>query len=382
MTDALSAPQPAGPHTGPRKGPCIGIDLGGTKIEGLLIGADGEEIARRRISSPRNDYAATISAVIGLVRALEHAASLDTVPVGLGIPGSISRETGLVQNANSTWLNGRPLERDLAIALGRPVPIANDANCFALSRPATERGGSAKRVRCHPGTGTGGGLVDRGARSMAPSASAANGATIPCLGCSLMSCQAPMLVRAGRLHGDMGFRHRPCGQSQAHDAAFNDSRPDCCRGTRWRSRGRASMRRHAGRLARGLAHVINIFDRGDRPGWRAIEALSPLCRLPALIARTSLRTLRASRLSQPKWGDASGVRGAAWLLYQNLKAARLWRIVRAFALRQYVEFFEFAFERELAVIDFQILSRRSRNSGMRVRKPAAYPLCLCPFRSS
>src|SRR4051794_37841613 len=115
----------------------IGIDLGGTKIEGLALADDGREIERRRIASPRGSYDDTVRAIRDLVIAIEQAcpanAAVRAASVGVGIPGAISPATGLIKNANSTWLNGRSLADDLSSALGRPVRLANDANCFALS---------------------------------------------------------------------------------------------------------------------------------------------------------------------------------------------------------------------------------------------------------
>ena len=115
----------------------IGIDLGGTKIEALALDATGREVFRKRIPTPRGDYAATISAVKDLVREIGEGT------VGIGIPGAESRATGLIKNANSTWLIGKPLAKDLEAALGRPVRLENDANCFALSE-ATGRGGEGR----------------------------------------------------------------------------------------------------------------------------------------------------------------------------------------------------------------------------------------------
>jgi fructokinase len=137
----------------------IGIDLGGTKIEGIALTGGGTEAARRRIPSPRGDYAATIGAVAELVRALEADAG-KTGTVGVGMPGAISPKTGLVKNANSTWLIGRPFDRDLENALGRPVRVMNDANCFALSEASDGAGAGAPVVfGVILGTGVGGGIV-------------------------------------------------------------------------------------------------------------------------------------------------------------------------------------------------------------------------------
>ncbi len=136
----------------------IGIDLGGTKIEAIALSAAGEEIARHRVTTPR-DYAASLDAVLALVRELERAAGAAGT-VGVGIPGTVVPRTGLVKNANSTWLNGRPLGRDLEERLGRPVRLMNDANCFALSE-ATDGAAAGAHVAFGVilGTGVGGGIV-------------------------------------------------------------------------------------------------------------------------------------------------------------------------------------------------------------------------------
>ncbi len=148
----------------------FGIDLGGTKIEIIALADDGRELLRERVATPRNDYAGTVAAIAGLVRDAEaklgagRTASVGvggtTPTVGVGIPGAESRVTGLIKNANSTWLIGRPLRADLAAALGRPVRLANDANCFALSE-ATDgaAAGAAVVFGVILGTGVGGGIV-------------------------------------------------------------------------------------------------------------------------------------------------------------------------------------------------------------------------------
>ncbi|HEV3139851.1 MAG TPA: ROK family protein, partial [Vicinamibacterales bacterium] len=137
----------------------IGVDLGGTKIEGLAIDHDGREIARQRIPAPRGDYERTLAAIVDLVAAIEkHTGSRGRV--GVGMPGTISPATGLVKNANSTWLNGRPLAEDLPRLLDRPVRFANDANCFALSEATDGAAAGADVVfGVIIGTGTGGGVV-------------------------------------------------------------------------------------------------------------------------------------------------------------------------------------------------------------------------------
>src|SRR5262245_58708619 len=137
----------------------IGIDLGGTKIEGIVLAPNGAVCAQERRPAPRGDYAATVQAVAELVDALEAGADVRG-SVGIGVPGSIAPPTGLVQGANSTWLNGRPLGRDLEARLGRPVRVANDANCFALSEAVDGAGAGARSLfGVILGTGCGGGLV-------------------------------------------------------------------------------------------------------------------------------------------------------------------------------------------------------------------------------
>src|SRR5262249_206915 len=137
----------------------IGVDLGGTKIEAVALAPGGRELFRRRVDTPRGDYDATVRAVADLVAAAERATGAAGT-VGGGVPGVPSPAPGLVKNANSPWLNGRPLGRDLAAALGRPVRLANDANCFALSEAADGAGAGARVVfGVIAGTGTGGGIV-------------------------------------------------------------------------------------------------------------------------------------------------------------------------------------------------------------------------------
>jgi len=166
----------------------IGIDVGGTKIEGVAL--DGtDEIARTRIDTPREDYASTLEAIVRLVAALERRARANpksqipspkskgrnpgsAVPsIGIGIPGALSPSTGRVKNANSTWLIGQPLQRDLELRLGRPVRIANDANCLAVSEAADGAGVGAEVVFAVIfGTGTGAGIVVRGQLVTGPNA--------------------------------------------------------------------------------------------------------------------------------------------------------------------------------------------------------------------
>ena len=137
----------------------IGIDMGGTKIEGIALAENGEELFRKRIDTPRNDYDGTVKAISSIVEALESKTNQKGT-VGIGIPGAISPKTGLVKNANSTWIIGRDFEHDLATALGREVRLANDANCLAVSESVDGAGAGAKVVfAIILGTGCGGGIA-------------------------------------------------------------------------------------------------------------------------------------------------------------------------------------------------------------------------------
>ncbi len=239
----------------------IGIDLGGTKIEGLALGDAGRELARQRIRSPRGSYDDTIRAIVSLVTSLEKQTGA-TGSVGIGIPGAISAATGLVKNANSTWLNGRALETDLASALGRAVRLANDANCFTLSE-ATDgaAAGAAVVFGVIIGTGTGGGLVINGeviagANAVAgewghnplPAPDADERPGPPCYcgrsGCIETFLSGPGLMRDFAAHG-----------GDALPAIDIVSRADA-----GDMRAIACLERYEHRFARAIASVINLVD--------------------------------------------------------------------------------------------------------------------------
>ncbi|HJU31220.1 MAG TPA: ROK family protein, partial [Hyphomicrobiaceae bacterium] len=239
----------------------IGIDLGGTKIAGVALGHGGKTLGEHRMPSPRHDYDATVRAIGDMVGALERSAG-PGASIGVGIPGSIVRATGLVQNANSTWLNGRPFQRDLEASLGRPVRLANDANCFALSEATDGAGAGAQNVfGVILGTGCGGGLVRNGAlidgprgiggewgHNPLPWASPAEhpGAVCWCgrPGCMETWVSGPALEADHlRMTGERRTGEEIVARASAGDAG-----------------AAGTLERHASRLARGLAHVINIFD--------------------------------------------------------------------------------------------------------------------------
>lgn len=293
-----------------------GIDLGGTKIEGVLLGPDGRERARRRIASPQGDYDKTIEAIAQLLEALEQAGQCTSTPLGLAIPGSLSRRTGLVHNANSTWLNGRPLDRDLSQRLNRNVAIANDANCFALSEATDGAGqGSQSVFGVILGTGCGGALIHKGGLIDGPLGIAGEwghnplpwaepdefpGAECWCgrRGCMETWVSGPALAADfARLTGTASSPEQIVAAASAGDR-----------------QAQAALKRHTSRLARGLAHVVNVFDPDVIVLGGGLSKLTHLyAELPALMFPYIFADAPAVDIRPPKWGDASGVRGAAWL---------------------------------------------------------------------
>lgn len=293
----------------------IGIDLGGTKIEGIAIDETGEERYRTRIEAPRGDYRATLDAIAGLVRTIESETGA-TGTIGVGIPGTISAASGLVKNANSTWLNGQPLARDLPGLLDRPVRFANDANCFALSE-ATDGAAAGARVVFGVilGTGTGGGLVidgevRAGANGIAgewghnpmprPRDEEWPGPKCYCgrTGCIETFLSGPALTRD--FESASGRRADP--RDIVASAAAGDGAALHC------------LERYEDRLARALASVVNVID----PDVIVLGGgLSNIERWYASVPRRwsahVFSDVVVTRIVRAQHGDASGVRGAAWL---------------------------------------------------------------------
>ncbi len=293
----------------------LGIDLGGTKIEGCVLAHDGSEAARQRILAPQGNYEDTLAALASLIRDLEKQAGT-AVTIGIGMPGSLSPSTGLVRNANSTWLNGRPLRQDLEAALGRPVRMANDANCFALSEATDGAGAGARSVFVIIiGTGCGGGLVFdgrvlEGARGIGgewghnplPWADPDEHPGPTCW-CGRTGCMEMWASGTG-LSGD--YKRRTGDLVSGHEIV--------ARAALGEPAAKTSLDRHASRLARGLAHVINIADPEIIVLGGGLSKLPHLYEvLPGLAAPYVFSDVPAIVIRPPKWGDASGVRGAAWL---------------------------------------------------------------------
>jgi fructokinase len=292
----------------------LGIDLGGTKIEIIALDEHGALVLRRRRPSPQGSYDATLGAIRDLVSAVEAELGARGT-LGFGTPGAISPATGLLKNSNSTWLNGRPLDQDLAQVLERPIALANDADCLALSE-ATDgaAAGAATVFAVILGTGVGGGLAVHGKVLAGPNAIAGEWGHNPlpwpdptelpgppCY-CGLHGCIETWLSGPGlardHLAGGGVQRDPPAIVAAApHDGAAE-----------------AALRRYEHRLARGLASVINLLD----PQAIVLGGgLSQLARLyatvPAIWDRYVFSDVVRTPLVPAKHGDSSGVRGAAWL---------------------------------------------------------------------
>lgn len=302
------------PDTPPPTRMRIGIDLGGTKIEGLALRDDGTEAVRQRVATPR-DYGGTLAALAQLVDGIESTVG-ERATVGLCIPGAIDAASGLVKNANSLWLNGKPFREDLATRLGRPVRVTNDANAFALSE-ASDGGGAGAEVVFGVilGTGVGGGLVVRG----------------------------EVVDGANRIAGEWGHVPLPwprdderpgppcyCGRSgcietflsgpsfaadhERHTGHALSTREIVAHAEAGDTDAQATMDRYVDRLGRGLGQLVTLLDpdvivlgggMSNLPGLAesAAEALAPWVFSDRVV----------TRVVQNVHGDSSGVRGAAWL---------------------------------------------------------------------
>ncbi len=297
----------------------IGIDLGGTKIEAIALSPAGQEITRLRVTTPR-EYAASLDAIVALVGELERPAGAAGT-VGVGIPGTVVPRTGLVKNANSTWLNGRPLERDLEGRLGRPVRVMNDANCFALSE-ATDGAAAGAQVVFGVilGTGVGGGIVVDGrclsganliagewGHNPLPWLTPDEQPGPPCYcgkrGCVEAWLSGPGFERDHAQHVGVTLS----GQEIVGAAARGDAA------------AAATLARYHDRLSRALASLINVLDPdvvvlgGGMSNIAGLpEAASALLPRHVFAVGASSDPV-ATRVVRAAHGDSSGVRGAAWL---------------------------------------------------------------------
>jgi len=293
----------------------IGIDLGGTKIEGVALGADGRQQWRRRVAAPRGNYDDSVRAIAGLVAALE-AETGERGTVGVGIPGAISPATGLVKNANSTWLIGKPLSEDLSRALGRPVRLANDANCFALSEATDGAGaGAAVVFGVIIGTGTGGGVVVHG--RVLGGANAIGGEwghnPMPAATDDERPGPACYCGRSGCI--ETWLSGPALGRDYATDGGDPLSATEiAARAADGEPRAAAALARYERRFARAIGTIINVIDPDVivlGGGLSNIERLYD--NVPRLWSSFVFSDRVDTRLIRARHGDASGVRGAAWL---------------------------------------------------------------------
>lgn len=293
----------------------LGIDLGGTKIELIALDASGRELLRRRVPTPQGDYQRTLEVVAQLVRTCERELD-ERGTVGIGTPGAVSRASGRLKNSNSVCLNGQPLPEDLEDLLGRPIRTSNDANCFTLSEATDGSGADADVVfGVIIGTGTGGGIVVRGQVLEGSNAIAGEwghnplpwardderpGAACYCgrQGCIETFLSGPGMMRDHVVHS--GEHLRP--ETIVARAAAGDG---ACVTT---------LRRYEDRLARALAHVINILDPDVIVLGGGMSNIASLYeRVPRLWGDYVFSDRVDTPLLAPRYGDSSGVRGAAWL---------------------------------------------------------------------
>ncbi|MGH8453156.1 MAG: ROK family protein [Nevskiales bacterium] len=294
----------------------IGIDLGGSKIEGVVMDDDSSIRQRLRVPTPANDYPATVTAIRDLVLALEQRVDGCGLSVGIGTPGSVSPASGLMKGCNSTCLNGKPLKQDLETALGRPLRLANDADCLALSEARDGAGQGARSVfGVILGTGVGGGIVINGALLAGPNAIAgewghnplpwpqARELPGPRCWCGQKGCIETWLSGSAIAREYLAYTDESCpaeeivGRLQKGEPAAN-----------------AVFTRYEDRLARALASVINLLDPDVIVLGGGLSNIQSLyLRVPELWARHVFSDRVDTRLLPARHGDSSGVRGAVRL---------------------------------------------------------------------
>lgn len=296
----------------------IGIDLGGTKTEVIALADDGKQLYRHRLPTPKNDYQATIQNIVELVRLAEEATG-ETGTVGLGIPGSISPYTRVVKNANSTWLNGQPFDKDLSLALKREVRLANDANCLAVSEAIDGAAAGAQIVfAVIVGTGCGAGVAINGRSLIGGNGTAGEWGhnplpwmdedelrfreEVPCY-CGKQGCIETFISGTGfgtdyqRLSGKTLKGHEIISLAEQQDPLAE-----------------LAISRYETRLAKSLAHIVNILDPDAIVLGGGMSNVERLYRtVPQLIKPWVFGGECETPIRKAVHGDSSGVRGAAWL---------------------------------------------------------------------
>lgn len=294
----------------------IGIDLGGTKTEVILLNGNSQELFRTRIPTARDDYAATLRDIGALVAQAEAAAGQINLPVGVGIPGTVSRKTGFVKNANSTWLNGKPFQKDLSAHLGRDVKVTNDANCLAVSEATDGAGRGYDLVFAGIlGTGCGAGVAYKGAPIVGPNGvagewghnplpwtSEADLNARPCY-CGKAGCQEAFLSGTGLclsyqlITNEKLKGHEIVALAEAGDAVAKEV-----------------LANYFDQLARGLATIINVMDPDVIVlGGGASNISAIYTEVPKLLPHYVFGRECDTPIVPAVHGDSSGVRGAAWL---------------------------------------------------------------------
>lgn len=293
----------------------IGIDLGGTKIEGIALDEDGTERIRRRISTPKDDYEGTVRAIIDLARSFEQELNMSAT-LGIGMPGAISPQTGLVKNANSTWLIGRTFDRDLSEAWGREVRCANDANCLAVSEAVDGAAAGAGVVfAVIIGTGTGAGIAIDARAHTGQNAIAGEFGHIPLPWSGPEDEPAPPCYCGKK--GCLETYISGTGFAKDYAKVTGDRIPGAAimvRAVDGEAQALAALDRYEDRLARGLAVVITVLDPDVvvlGGGMSNVERLYDA--MPKLLPRYVFGGEVATSVRRSRHGDSSGVRGAAWL---------------------------------------------------------------------
>jgi len=293
----------------------IGVDFGGTKIEAAALGVDGQFLSRVRKPNP-GQYSLALETVRDLVAEAEREAGGRNASVGIGMPGTISPLTGMARNANSTWLNGKPFREDLERVLGRPIRVQNDANCFALSEAADGAGAGAGSVfGAILGTGCGGGVVVHGqalqgrngiagewGHTPLPWPTRDEHQTHPCW-CGRVDCLETWISGSAFVED----YQRATGRKLDGKAIVEAARAGEAEAT-------ANIDRYIDRLGRALASMCNILDPHVivlGGGMSNVEELYE--RLPEVVTRYAFTDLFETPIVKAKYGDSSGVRGAAWL---------------------------------------------------------------------
>jgi len=305
----------------------LGVDLGGTKTEIIALNDSSEELYRHRVPSAQNDYAATIDTIARLVAETENKLQ-KTGTVGVGIPGAISVETGLIKNANSTWLIGHDLEKDLSITLGRPVFLANDADCFTLSEAIDGAAqGAASVFGVILGTGVGGGLYINGAMQQGPNAIAGEWGHNPLPPDNLHNKAnqpepepepEPLECYCGKLNCNETFLSGPAFLKHYltldPSATYMSAKELAAAINNKQAKAMAYYEIYLDRLARSLSGIINTVDPEVFVFGGGLSNISRLYQdLPTAIMKYIFSDSVRTQFCKAKHGDSSGVRGAAWL---------------------------------------------------------------------